>query len=423
MPDQTNTIDSVDLLDLNAQYATIKDEINEAIQEVLDTQYFILGPKVEELEHQIEEYTGAKHAVGCASGSDALLLSLMAMDIQPGDYVLTSPYTFFATAGAISRLGAEPVFLDIDPKTYNIDPNQIEDFLKGKHPLNSRFGLKPNKVKAAIPVHLYGQMADMDPIMELSETYDFTVIEDAAQAIGAKYKGRNAGTIGTFGCFSFFPSKNLGGYGDGGIVTINNDELAERVRVLRVHGSKPKYHHHVVGVNSRLDAIQAAVLQVKLRYLDQWSDARREKALTYNTLFKEADVVADYDKLGCTPDCIPMGDDNCDMHELQNNIITPTEVEGDPANDGRHVYHQYVIRSGRRDELQEALNEANIGNSIYYPVPLHQQECFSYLDYKSADCPASMCASNQTLALPIYPELSTEEQQYVVDTIVNTLNS
>ncbi len=405
----TISVDSVPLLDLDAQYRTIQDEVKEAVNEVLESQQFIMGPQVEQLEDQVADYCESPHAVGCASGSDALLLSLMAIDTGPGDYVITTPYTFFATAGAIARLGATPVFLDIDPVTYNIDPDQVRMFLEGKHPLSSRFDIAPEQVKAIIPVHLYGQVADMDPLIELADEYGFYVIEDAAQAIGAEYKGRRAGSIGHFGCFSFFPSKNLGGYGDGGMITTADDELAEKLRVLRVHGSKPKYHHKIVGVNSRLDTLQAAILQVKLRYLDDWSDARREKAQRYRKLFEEADLVA-------PPEA---NEDPCGDREkrLRDALLPPKEVEADPEHGGRHVYHQFVIRSASRDIIQNQLKEADIGHSVYYPVPLHEQECFSHLGYQANDCPASHCASLQTLALPIFPELTDRQQDYVVEQI------
>lgn len=404
----TQTIDSVPLLDLDAQYRTIQDEVKEAVNEVMESQQFIMGPQVEELEKQVAQYSNTQHAIGCASGSDALLLSLMAIDTGPGDYVITTPYTFFATAGAIARLGATPIFLDIDPITYNIDPEEVRMFLEGKHPLSSRFEASPDDIKALIPVHLYGQMADMDPLNELSEEYDFHVIEDAAQAIGAEYKGRRAGSIGDFGCFSFFPSKNLGGYGDGGMITTDDDELAEKLRVLRVHGSKPKYHHKIVGVNSRLDTVQAAILKVKLQYLDEWSDARRERAQYYRTLFEQAGLTTEAEAQD------PCGEDES---MLAHHILPPVEVEGDPARNGRHVYHQFVIRSSSRDVIQSQLKEADIGHSIYYPVPLHEQECFSHLEYTAGDCPSSHCASLQTLALPIFPELTRNQQEYVVDQI------
>jgi len=356
---------------------------------------------------------GVEHAIGCASGSDALLLSLMALDIGPGDAVITTPFTFFATAGAIARLGARPVFLDIDPASYNIDTEQIELFLKGDHPLNKKLNIYQESVKAIMPVHLYGQMADMDPIMEIVKTYDIKVIEDAAQAIGSEYKGQRAGSIGDFGCFSFFPSKNLGGYGDGGLVTTNNKKMAEKLSVLRLHGAKPKYHHSLVGINSRLDALQAAVLNVKLKYLDEWSNSSREKALRYNNLFKKYN-------LNSRPKDYPPHSDKS-FSELKKHILTPREVAGNPADKGRHVYHQYVIRTGARKKITQAFDKNNIGYSVYYPVPLHEQECFKYLGYESSDCAVSTTASNTTLALPMYPELTDSQQEYVVRTIKETI--
>jgi dTDP-4-amino-4,6-dideoxygalactose transaminase len=387
---------NVPLLDLKAQYATIKEEIKQAIDQVLESQHFIMGPQVKSLEEKIATYTNCKHAIGVASGSDALLISLMAIDLKPGDAVITTPYTFFATAGAISRLGAIPIFVDVDPRTYNIDPEKIEGVIlsAAKNPKETNFlpfvrggSGWGRSVKAIVPVHLYGQSADMDPIMEIARKHNLVVIEDAAQAIGTEYKGRRVGSIGHFGCFSFFPSKNLGGFGDGGMVTTNNDDYAERVRVLRVHGSKPKYYHKFVGMNSRLDTLQAAVIEVKLRYLDKWSAARKSNADWYNDAFTKAGLV--------------------DRH-----LITPYEVPG-----GRHIYNQYVIRAKNRDGLMACLKEKNIGTEIYYPVPLHIQECFAGLGYKNGDLPHSEAAAKETMALPIYPELTTEQKQYVVETI------
>jgi dTDP-4-amino-4,6-dideoxygalactose transaminase len=364
----------VPLLDLKAQYATIKDEIRPAIDAVLESQHFIMGPQVKGLEEKIAAYTSCKHAIGCASGSDALLLSLMAMDIGPGDAVITTPYTFFATAGAVARLGATTIFVDIDPKTYNIDPAQIDKKIT-------------KRTKAIIPVHLYGQSADMDPIMEIAKKHDLVVIEDGAQAIGTEYKNRRVGSIGHFGCFSFFPSKNLGGFGDGGMVTTNDDNYAERLRVLRVHGSKPKYYHKLVGANSRLDTINAAALEVKLGHLDTWSATRKANADWYTAAFIKAGL-AD--------------------HFLQ----TPYETPG-----GRHIYNQYVLRAKNRDGLMKHLKDNGVGCEIYYPVPLHIQECFAELGYKQGDCPVSEEAAKETVAIPIYPELTNEQKQYVVDTI------
>jgi dTDP-4-amino-4,6-dideoxygalactose transaminase len=358
---------AIPLVDLKAQYQTIRDEINEAIHEVLESQYFILGPKVQELEKKVAQYCGVKYGVGVASGSDALLLSLMAIDVGPGDEVITTPFTFFATAGCISRLGARPVFVDIDPGTYNVDPGLIEERIT-------------ESTKAIIPVHLYGQCADMDPILDTAKKHSLYVIEDAAQAIGAKYKGRKAGSMSHLGCLSFFPTKNLGGYGDGGMVVTDDEELAEKVRVLRVQGSKPKYYHSVIGCNSRLDAIQAAVLSVKLNYLDDWNEARRENAQNYNCLFAGMDLVTPY----------------AEEHNY-------------------HIYNQYVIRVERRDELQSFLKEQEVGTAIYYPVPLHLQKCYSDLGYREGDLPESEKAAKEVLALPVYPELNLEQQEVVAN--------
>lgn len=366
---------SVPLLDLKAQYETIKDEIQEAIDRVLESQVFILGPEVSALEEEIAAYSHCQYGIGVSSGTDALLVSLMAIHINPGDEVITSPYTFFATAGCIARLGAIPVFVDIDPKTYNIDTNQIEAAIS-------------KKTKAIIPVHLFGQMADMDPIMEISKQNNLYIIEDAAQAIGAEYKGKRAGSIGHLGCFSFFPSKNLGGFGDAGMVTTNDAELAQRIKLLRGHGAQPKYYHKVVGGNFRLDALQAAVLRVKLKYLEEWTTIRQRNAERYRQLFaaEDTDIGLPYD-----------------------------------AGYGRHIYNQFVVRSERRDALMEHLKVCQIGTEVYYPVPMHLQECFAALGYRAGDFPASEQAAQETLALPIYPELNKEMQASVVDAIVDFL--
>lgn len=360
---------AIPLVDLKAQYETIKDEINEAINEVLESQWFILGPNVAELEEKIADYCNVEYAIGIASGSDALLLSLMAIDIGPGDEVITTPFTFFATAGSVSRLGATPIFVDIDPKTYNIDPKLIEEKIT-------------EKTKAIIPVHLYGQCADMDPILDIAAKHDLYVIEDAAQAIGAKYKNREAGSMGDLGCLSFFPTKNLGGYGDGGMILTNNENLAERLKVLRVHGSKPKYYHSVIGCNSRLDAIQAAILLVKFKCLDKWNEARRQNASTYDSLFSSTDVLTPYS-------------------------------EGF----NYHIFNQYVIQVSDRDGLKAYLKEEGVGTEIYYPVPLHLQECYSDLGYSVGDIPVSEQTARQALALPVFPELNDEEQKQIVKLI------
>ena len=366
----------VPLLDLKAQYATIREEIREAIDRVVESQYFILGAEVKALEKEIAAYSQCEYGIGVSSGTDALLVCLMALDLKPGDEIITTPYTFFATAGCVTRLGAKPVFVDIDPLTYNIDPAEIETAIT-------------DRTRAIMPVHLYGQMAEMDAIMEVAQKHGLVVIEDAAQAIGSEYKGRRAGSIGHFGCFSFFPSKNLGGFGDGGMVVTNDPDLAERVNILRKHGSKPKYYHHVVGGNFRLDAIQGAVLRVKLKYLDGWSDARQRNAATYRQLFSQADIPAE-----------------------APGILMPTELP-----DYRHIYNQFIIRCPRRDELVAYLKEHHIGCAIYYPVPMHLQKCFAELGYKEGDFPVSEQAAKETLAVPIYPELTKEMQARVVEVI------
>ena len=368
----------VPLLDLKAQYKTIREEIKVAIDEVLESQNFILGEKVKELEETIAAYSGSKFAVGVASGSDALLLSLMALDVGFGDKVITTPYTFFATAGSISRLGAYPVFVDIEPETYNLSPEKLSEYLEKMTP--------KSKIKAIIPVHLFGQCADMDSILKIAQDNSIPVIEDAAQAIGSCYKGRKAGSMGEIGCFSFFPSKNLGGFGDGGMVITDNKDLSEKVRILRVHGSKPKYHHKVIGCNSRLDTLQAAVLLVKLKYLDKWTARRRENADYYQKRFQDND--------------------------LTEFITLPRVRKGN-----FHIYNQFVIRAKKRDELRIFLSQQGIGTEIYYPIPLHLQECYRNLEYKEGDFPESEKAASETLALPIYPELTTLQQDYIVDKI------
>ncbi|MEC7641144.1 MAG: DegT/DnrJ/EryC1/StrS family aminotransferase [Nitrospinota bacterium] len=341
--------------------------------DVLRSGHFILGPKVADLEAQVAAYCQCKYAVGVSSGTDALLISLMAAGICPGDDVITTPYTFFATLGCITRLGARPLLVDIDPESYNIDPDDVA-------------GKITERTRAIIPVHLYGQCADMDPILEVADKFQMTVIEDAAQAIGSEYKFKRAGSLGDYGCFSFFPTKNLGGFGDGGIVTTNSEESYERLKLLRVHGSKPKYCHKVVGGNFRLDALQAAVVSAKLKYLEGWTEKRRQHAENYGRLFEQ--------------------------HGLAKKIILPKEIFP------RHIYNQYVIRVPQgRDKLMVFLKEKGIGVEIYYPVPMHLQECFAVFGCKKGDCPNSELAAEQTLALPISPELSPEQQEYVVESI------
>ena len=360
----------VPLLDLKAQFATIREEIMPAIQAVMESQYFINGPEVKELEQLVADYSDCAAAVGVSSGTDALLASLMTLGVGAGDEVITSPYTFFATAGSIWRSGARPVFVDIEPETFNIDPNGIEAAIT-------------ERTKAIIPVHLFGQVAEMDPILALAESYGLFVIEDAAQAIGATYKGRKAGSMGTVGCFSFFPSKNLGGMGDGGMIVTQDERLAKRLRMCRGHGGRDKYHNEFVGGNFRLDTIQAAGLIVKLRHLDEWSARRRANAARYNELLADVEPVT-------TP------------------VIRDYNVS---------IYNQYVIRVPRRDELQAFLKENDIGTAVYYPLSLHEQECFASLGYKKGDFPESEKAAAESLALPVYPELADEQICFVVEKI------
>ena len=361
---------NVPLLDLKAQYAAIKAHVDAAIAEVFESQHFILGPKVEQCEKAIAAYSACSHAIGVSSGSDALLACLMAENIGPGDEVITTPYTFFATVGAISRLGAAAVFVDIDPATYNLDASQIASKVT-------------DKTRAIIPVHLYGQMADMDAVMRVANDRGLVVIEDAAQAIGAENKGRRAGSIGHYGCLSFFPSKNLGAAGDAGMVVTNDAQRADKLRCLRAHGAKPKYHHRIVGGNFRLDAIQAAVISAKLPYLDDWTAARQRNAKRYDRLFAETGLP----------------------------IVLPTAV----AN--RHIFNQYVVRVAARDELQAFLQKKGIGTEVYYPVPMHLQDCFAYLGYKAGEFPHSERAAEESLALPVYPELTDAQARYVVGCI------
>ena len=378
----------VPLLDLKAQYAALREEIQAAMDQVVEAQYFILGPEVQGLEKEVAAYSQCEFGIGISSGTDALLVALMAIDLKPGDEVITTPYTFFATAGSIARLGAKAIFVDIDPLSYNIDPAALEAAITPR-------------TKAIMPVHLYGQMAEMGPIMDIAERHDLIVIEDAAQAIGAEYRGRRAGSIGHFGCFSFFPSKNLGGFGDGGMVTTNDPALADRVGLLRNHGYRPKYYNKVLGGNFRLDALQAAVLRVKLKYLDSWSEGRQRNAATYRRLFAEAGLLGEAPAC-LKEDCQAGGRlEACQLSEGEPCVILPAELP-----DRRHIYNQFVIRVPRRDELLAHLQQAKIGCEIYYPVPLHLQECFADWAYQVGDFPASECAAHQTLALPIYPELS-----------------
>jgi dTDP-4-amino-4,6-dideoxygalactose transaminase len=370
----------VPLLDLKQQYATIKDECLAVTEKIYESQHFIMGPYVEKLEEEIAAYCGTSYAIGVSSGTDALLLSLMAAGIGPSDRVITSPYTFFATAGSIARIGAVPVFVDVEPDTYNICPDQLCRLL------DSMDSKTRQSVKAIMPVHLYGQCAEMDAINALAKENGWIVIEDAAQAIGAEYKGQRAGCLGDFGCFSFFPSKNLGGFGDGGVVTTNSKSFYEMLYILRVHGAHPKYYHRYIGGNFRLDALQAAIVSVKLARLDQWTAARQKNAARYRRLFSESGL--------------------CDF------IRCPEERQD------RHIYNQFVITvKDKRDELRDFLQSAGIGCEIYYPVPLHLQECFSNLGYRPGQMPVSEAAAAKTLAIPVFPELNTDQQDYVVDQI------
>jgi len=368
----------VPLLDLRAQFQTIRGEVMAAVERVFESQHFILGPEVEAFERAAAEYCRVEHAIGCGSGSDALLLALTALGVGPGDEVVTASFSFFATAGSVTRLGARPVFVDISPDDFNIDPDLIERAITPR-------------AKAILPVHLFGQCAEMDAIRKVAERHNLPVVEDAAQAIGAGYHELRAGVMGAVGCFSFFPSKNLGGAGEGGLMTTDDDRLAEKLRLLRHHGMRPKYYHQIVGVNSRLDALQAAVLGVKLKYLDRWSDARRRNAEHYDRLFAEAGV-----------------------EEVATPSVRPNR---------RHIFNQYTIRCSRRDELMDFLKRQGVGSEIYYPVPLHLQECFAYLGYKPGDLPVTERTSRECLSLPVYPELTEEMRRYVVEKITEFYQS
>jgi dTDP-4-amino-4,6-dideoxygalactose transaminase len=381
---------TVPLLDLKAQYREIEAEIMEALRAVCADQQFILGPRVKELEERIAEYSQCRYGIGVSSGTDALLVALMALGVGPGDEVITTPFSFFATAGTVSRLGARPLFCDIDPPTYNLSPGSVAELIATQ--CERRNGCLVNRktggtVKVLIPVHLFGQMADMDPLMDLARRNNLKVIEDAAQAVGAEdIADRRAGSIGDIGCLSFFPSKNLGAFGDGGMCVTNDPLLAERLAILRVHGGRPKYHHAVIGGNFRLDELQAAVLLVKLKHLDLWTVRRQANARYYDSAFAKAGLEAD--------------------------VSVPRVLHG-----YRHIFNQYVLRVERRDELKAYLNDAKIGSEIYYPIPLHRQKCFDSLGYGPEDFPESSRAADETLAIPIYPELTEAQQQYVVQTI------
>jgi dTDP-4-amino-4,6-dideoxygalactose transaminase len=382
---------NVPLLDLKAQYAQIRAEVMPIIEEVCASQRFILGDHVLALEAEVAAYCTSAAGIGVSSGTDALLLALMALGVGAGDEIITSPFTFFATAGTIARLGARPVFCDIDPVSFNLSPQSVVEFIdrhcrvQGNQLLNRATG---GRIKGLMPVHLYGQSADMDPLMALAKQYGLKVIEDAAQAIGTEYHGVRVGSIGDIGCFSFFPSKNLGAFGDAGLCTTNDAELAESMRVLRVHGGKPKYFHAVIGGNFRIDELQAAVLRVKLKYLDGWTTARQRNAAYYTAAFAAANCAKD--------------------------LITPQAVVK-----GRHIFNQYVVRVQNRDALKDHLAAQGIGTEIYYPVPLHLQKCFAYLKHAPGDFPQSERAAAETLALPVYPELTQTQLDHVVASVAD----
>lgn len=363
-----------DFLDLKAQFATIREDVLSAVTRVLESQHFILGPEVKLLEEEVAKMLGARFAVGCASGTDALILSLLAAGIGPEDEVITSPFSFIATAGAIAHVGAKPVFIDIDPVSYNLDPSKIEPAITPK-------------TRAIMPVHLFGLPAELKPILHLAAERKLVVIEDAAQAIGSVYENRPVGTHGDFGCFSFFPSKNLGGAGDGGLITTNSPEMAERLRMLRAHGGRKKYFHEILGTNSRLDALQAAILRVKLRHLDAWAEGRRNRAERYRKLFSHADV--------------------------SEFIVYPPL----PSERFFHVHNQFTIRCQQRDELKAFLSSKGVPSEIYYPLPLHLQPAFKFLGYHEGDMPNAERASHEVLSLPVYPELSDAQQDLVVESL------
>jgi len=383
-------MNQVPLLDLKAQFAQIRSLVMPAIEEVCASQRFILGEQVSVLETEMARYCASSFGIGVSSGTDALLLALMALGVGDTDEVITSPFTFFATAGTVARAGARPVFCDIDPVTFNLSPAAVQNFIERHCSLEA--GRLTNRltggvIKALMPVHLYGQSADMDPLMAIARRYHLKVIEDAAQAVGTEYRdGRRVGSIGDIGCFSFFPSKNLGAFGDAGLCTTQDAELAESMRVLRVHGGKPKYFHAVIGGNFRIDELQAAVLRVKLKYLDEWTLGRQRNAAVYDAAFAGG--------------------------PFAGRLETPRAVPG-----CRHIFNQYVVRVRDRDALREFLSQHGVGTEIYYPVPLHLQKCFEYLQYKAGDFPESERAAAETLALPIYPELTDEQLHYVVSTV------
>jgi dTDP-4-amino-4,6-dideoxygalactose transaminase len=382
----TRPLDCVPLLDLQRQYEQVRAEVLAAVGRVCASQHYILGPEVEALEHELAEFCGAREAVGCASGTDALWLALLAAGVQPGDQILTTPFSFFASASAIARAGARPVFADIDPRTFNLDPAHVESFLRGS---------QRDKLRALVPVHLYGQCADIDALQHLADEFRLMLIEDAAQAIGGAWRGRRAGALGISASFSFYPTKNLSAYGEAGLVTTNSPDMAAHMRRLRNHGSPRRYVHEELGWNSRLDALQAAILRVKLKYVEGWNEARRQHAARYDQLFAAAGLTSD----GGQPE---------NAAPIQ---LPLTSVHA------HHVFHQYVVRAHRREELREFLTARQIGTEIYYPLPLHLQPCFVYLGYREGDFPEAERAANEVLALPMFPELTEDEQRWVVKSI------
>jgi len=375
----------VPLLDLTRQYKTLQAELDEAVLRVSRSQQFIMGPDIVAFEGECAAYLGSKYALGCSSGTDALIMALMALDIGPGDEVITSAYSFFATAGSIARIGAKPVFVDIEPEGFNIDVSKIEDVIT-------------KKTKAIMPVHLFGQSAEMNQVVELAKAYNLKIIEDAAQAIGCKYQGQNIGSIGEIGAFSFFPSKNLGAFGDAGLVSCNDEALYQRLKSVRVHGSLVKYYHEEVGGNFRIDTLQAAVLRVKLKHLDAWSEKRATNANNYERLFSDFQLIA------------------------KDGVVTPGKVVLPKVLPGRrHIFNQFVIRVDNRDQLMNRLKDQKIGCEVYYPLSLHQQKCFVELGHKTGDFPQSERAANESLAIPIFPELEMDELERVVEAIGNSI--
>jgi dTDP-4-amino-4,6-dideoxygalactose transaminase len=400
---------AVPLLDLQRQYEQIRAEVLAAVGRVCASQQYILGSEVESFEHDLADFCGAKEAVGCASGTDALWLALVTAGVQPGDQVLTTPFSFFASASAIARAGARPVFADINAATFNLDPTQVE-----AHQRRTSY----RKLRALLPVHLYGQCADMDRLQTLTDEFHLALIEDAAQAIGAAWRDRRTGSMGVAAAFSFYPTKNLSAYGEAGLVTTNDPELAARMRRLRNHGSSRRYVHEELGWNSRLDAMQAAILHVKLKYLEGWNQARRQRAAVYDKLFAEAGLPAGRRSHAANPRSEPASVSHATFNNQQSTISASSPVQLPwTSPQAHHVFHQYVIRAHRRDELREFLIARQIGSEIYYPIPLHLQPCFAYLGYREGDFPEAERAAKEVLALPMFPELTEDEQRWVVASI------